>query len=86
MFGEGRATRIRWVWPRNCMSSVIGRRKPFPLAALIDEAGRTDLVGARLGTRPVRAVDVRGGQGDADQVGLAAELHVGAVGDRGLLD
>ena len=39
----------------NLVTSVIGRRKPFPLAALIDEAGRTDLVGARLGTRPVYA-------------------------------
>ncbi len=39
----------------NLVTSVIGRRKPFPLAALIDEAGRTDLAGARLGTRPVYA-------------------------------
>ncbi|OAS24801.1 hydantoinase/oxoprolinase family protein [Methylobacterium platani] len=39
----------------NLVTSVIGRRKPFPLAALIDEAGRTDLDGARLGTRPVYA-------------------------------
>ncbi|UHC13889.1 hydantoinase/oxoprolinase family protein [Methylobacterium currus] len=39
----------------NLVTSVIGRRKPFPLAALIDEAGRSDLAGARLGTRPVYA-------------------------------
>ncbi len=39
----------------NLVTSVIGRRRPFPLAALIDEAGRTDLAGARLGTRPVYA-------------------------------
>ena len=39
----------------NLVTSVIGRRKPFPLAALIDEAGRSDLTGARLGTRPVYA-------------------------------
>ncbi|MET7242761.1 hydantoinase/oxoprolinase family protein [Methylobacterium sp. EM32] len=39
----------------NLVTSVIGRRKPFPLAALIDEAGRTDLAGARLGTRPIYA-------------------------------
>ncbi|KTS33755.1 hydantoinase [Methylobacterium indicum] len=39
----------------NLVTSVIGRRRPFPLAALIDEAGRSDLAGARLGTRPVYA-------------------------------
>lgn len=39
----------------NLVTSVIGRRTPFPLAALIDDAGRTDLAGARLGTRPVYA-------------------------------
>jgi N-methylhydantoinase A len=39
----------------NLVTSVIGRRKPFPLAALIDAGGRTDLAGARLGTRPVYA-------------------------------
>ncbi|MFH6784449.1 MULTISPECIES: hydantoinase/oxoprolinase family protein [Methylobacterium] len=39
----------------NLVTSVIGRRRPFPLAALIDGRGRTDLAGARLGTRPVYA-------------------------------
>ncbi|MGE7413631.1 hydantoinase/oxoprolinase family protein [Methylobacterium tarhaniae] len=39
----------------NLVTSVIGRRKPFPLAALLDAAPRTDLAGARLGTRPVYA-------------------------------
>ncbi|WP_279358035.1 hydantoinase/oxoprolinase family protein [Methylobacterium indicum] len=39
----------------NLVTSVIGRRRPFPLAALIDEAGRSDFAGARLGTRPVYA-------------------------------
>lgn len=39
----------------NLVTSVIGRRKPFPLAALLDAAQRTDLDGARLGTRPVYA-------------------------------
>ncbi|GJD62096.1 hydantoinase/oxoprolinase family protein [Methylobacterium frigidaeris] len=39
----------------NLVTSVIGRRRPFPLAALLDEAHRTDLAGARLGTRPVYA-------------------------------
>lgn len=39
----------------NLVTSVIGRRKPFPLAALLDAAQRTDLAGARLGTRPVYA-------------------------------
>lgn len=39
----------------NLVTSVIGRRKPFPLAALIDGSGRTGLDGARLGTRPVYA-------------------------------
>ncbi|KMO28484.1 hydantoinase [Methylobacterium variabile] len=39
----------------NLVTSVIGRRRPFPLAALIDPEGRGDLDGARLGTRPVYA-------------------------------
>ncbi|MFE1597661.1 hydantoinase/oxoprolinase family protein [Methylobacterium sp. ID0610] len=39
----------------NLVTSVIGRRRAFPLAALLDPAARTDLAGARLGTRPLHA-------------------------------
>ncbi|GJD52863.1 Acetophenone carboxylase gamma subunit [Methylobacterium crusticola] len=39
----------------NLVTSVIGRRRAFPLAALLDPARRTDLAGARLGTRALYA-------------------------------
>jgi N-methylhydantoinase A len=40
----------------NLVTSVIGRRRPFPLAALLDHSKRNASVeGARLGTRPLYA-------------------------------
>ncbi|ACA16445.1 5-oxoprolinase (ATP-hydrolyzing) [Methylobacterium sp. 4-46] len=39
----------------NLVTSVIGRRRAFPLGSLLDPAARTDLAGARLGTRPLHA-------------------------------
>ncbi|ACL56246.1 hydantoinase/oxoprolinase family protein [Methylobacterium nodulans] len=39
----------------NLVTSVIGRRRAFPLGALLDPAARTDLAGARLGSRPLHA-------------------------------
>jgi N-methylhydantoinase A len=39
----------------NLVTSVIGRRRTLPLAALLDPHARTDLDGARLGTRALHA-------------------------------
>ena len=39
----------------NLVTSVIGRRRTLPLAALLDPHARTDLAGARLGTRALHA-------------------------------